>query len=480
MKARLLAIILVIVSVSPAIAADAPTATVDPAAKVIERASFSVPRAAPRISGTTESFMFLSQRQQMRQRNPGEFERQDLTVMPFYEILSLRADHLGHPGLSVHLQAIAGLDLADVYFDNRFIADPVYAYIQFQNRLLDAKLGRQMIFSGAAQGVHIDGARISFITPFHLGLDGYAGLLVSPKQGPDWYQSERASDFDKFGRGLTDWKREGDFAVGGRLFFRYEEAANIGVSLLQLSDNRETAARLLGTDLHIAPASWISILGNTNLDLTTFAMRDATGRLQFNIGDTANVGVEYKHVDPTLYIANTSIFSVFSNEKHNAVGTSVGLTLVKRLKIFAAYHQLFYQYLKDDDGEWKAAGETGQKIEVDTTLRVGPAAHYGVARAGFARTGRDGAAVNQVRVGGLIPFGSSGIKSSMNAYLDFYQEPVMDQNYSILTDVGVFYYTERMRTGATFRVGSTPWSDMELQGMITFAYNFLKTFSNQE
>lgn len=480
MKAVLLAIIIICTPVV-GMAADE-GATVDPASKQVQSIKeLSVPKPKPRLSGSLESYMFLSQRTQMRQLDTGTYARQNLNVLPFYEIMTLRADNLGHPGLSVHLQGIAGLDLADVYFDNRFIADPIYAYVQFKHKILDAKLGRQMIFSGAAEGLHIDGVRVSVHTPLYLGIEGYAGLLVSPKQGPDWYKNERASDFDEFGRGFTDWEREGDYAVGGRLFYSVSDKTNAGVSLLHLAKDSETATQLLGVDLDMTPVKWMSIFGKANVDLTTLAVRDASGYLDFFIGESSNVGLHFKHVDPTLYIENISIFSVFSNTKHNAVGASFGVTPIKRLSFDASYSQLFYEYFESDtETEWAPTREGGQQIEADATLRFGNMDNFGTARLGVGRVAREQSAVNQIRLGGLIPLGNTGLKSSVNAYIDVYQQPILDQEYSVLGDVGIFYYTSKIRTGASFRAGETPYSDAELSGMITFAYNFLTTFSKQE
>ena len=479
MKTPLLAIILVMILPSQLLAQDKePT---DPATEVVQSTeSFIVPKPAPRVNGSLESYMFLSQRHQMRQRAIGEYEQQNLNVMPFYEIITLRADHLGLDGLSIHFQGIAGLDLMNVYLDNRFIADPVYGYFQLKNRIVDFRIGRMMVFSGASEGLHIDGGRLTVMTPAHLGLDVYGGLLVSPKQGPDWYQNERAENFDEFGRGYTDWKREGDFAVGGRVFFRFEEKINMGVSLLQLSDNRQTATRLLGTDILFTPAEVMSLVGKSNIDLTTMQLRDAGAFLDFYFGRAVNVGAHFRHVDPTLFIANTSIFSVFSNEKHNAVGGSLAITPIEHLTIKGAYSQLFYQFLETDDGGWTPALELGQQIDVDASFKFGKLTHYGNARVGFGRVARNLDAVNQLRFGALIPFGASGIKSALNYYMDFYQGTDLDGQMGVLGDIGVFYYTERIRTGATFSVGETPASDAELRGMLTFAYNFVKTFSNQE
>ena len=457
------------------------TATTDPASRTVPGVeALHIAKPAPVINGAVESYLFLSKRQQMRQLEPGTYEQQNLNVMPFYEIITLTGDHLGHPGLSIHMQAIAGLDLNDVYFDNRFIADPIYGYIQLKNQFVDARIGRQMIFAGATQGLHIDGGRIAIVTPAHLGIDGYGGLLVSPRQGPDWYQNERPSGFDDFGRGLSDWKREGDFAVGGRIFFRYEETANIGVSLLQISDNREVASRLLGADMNLAPARWMSLVGRTNIDLTTLALRDAGGFMDFFIGPMVNLGVHFRHVDPSLYIANTSIFSVFSNEKHNAVGGSLAVTPTRRFSVDASYSHLLHQYLNPTDEGWSPEIVFGHQLDVDARFKFGALTHYGFVRGGFGRVARYDTAVNQIRLGSLIPFGQSGVKAALNAYLDLYQEADTDQPVGIMGDVNCFYYTDHIRTGATFSMAKTPYAETEMRGMFTFSYNFVKTFSNQE
>lgn len=450
----------------------------DPASKAIQSVNeLKIPQAQPRISGSVQSYLFLSQRTQMKPLAPGAYARKNLNVFPFYEIMSVRADNLGHPGISVHLQTIAGLDLADVYLDNRFIADPVFAYVQFQHKGLDAKLGRQLIFSGATEGLHIDGIRLSYHSPLYLGLEAFAGLLVSSNQGPDWYQDELTNDYDTFGRGFTDWEREGDYAVGGRIFYSVSDQTNAGVSLLHLEKHSEVASQLLGADLDMAPAKWISIFGKANIDLTALALRDAGGYIDFYIGSKSNLGVHFRHINPTIYISQTSIFSVFSNEKHNAVGASFAVLPIKRLSLDMSYSQLFFSYYETDDAQWKPTTQTGHEIEVDASFKFGSIEHFGIARIGAGRIAREQSAVNQIRLGALIPISTTGLKSSANAYIDLYNEPILNRNFSVLGDVGIFYYTPKIRTGASFRAGYTPYSDTEISGMVTFAYNFLTTFS---
>jgi hypothetical protein len=105
-----------------------------------EPSAEAVPEAPPQkqtrplnttLSGRSLSELFL-QRPQIVSLGNGTYASSKQKLYPFYETISLRADQVFHPGLSVHLEGWAGLDMADLYFDERVVAGRTYLYVPFR------------------------------------------------------------------------------------------------------------------------------------------------------------------------------------------------------------------------------------------------------------------------------------------------------------------------------------------------------------
>jgi hypothetical protein len=163
------------------------------------------------VSGRWQSEMIMSQRSRIRYLDDGSAERTVVDVYPFYNTISLRADEIGHKGLSIHFQGWAAIDLGDIYFQERVVADPTYLYLQFRDYGFDIKAGRQFVYQGAARALHIDGISFSYQSSINLGIQAIGGLIVTPKQGPNWYEEDEPGSYSDFGSGFSDWKREGLF-----------------------------------------------------------------------------------------------------------------------------------------------------------------------------------------------------------------------------------------------------------------------------
>lgn len=462
-----------------------PEAAVDPASAPPEVTPLpGQNQLRTRLSGRSRSEMFFSQRPRMTDLGGGRYGVRPVNVFPFYETLELRADEIGHRGLSIHFQGWAGLDLADVYFDQRFVADPTTLYLQFRDYGADFKVGRQQVYTGAARGLHLDGAHLSYETPIHLGVEALGGLVVSPYRGPEWYREQPASlDYDDFGAGFSDWDRDGDYAAGGRIFYRVAGKVSAGVSLLHVTELHEVDRQLFGAELDTTPVSWLGATGNAVMDIRSAKLQEANLGLDFYPHRVVSFGVDYRHADPTLYLSHMSIFSVFSTEEYDAVGGTLRLAPLAWLGFHAGYHHRFYswieqQTLADGSEEVGATVDQGYELNVGANARFGGSGD-GLVRLDYRRLGQEEQGLHQLRLGALVPVGVPGLRASANVYLDFYDEEVNSADTGFLGDVGLFWGSGPFDVGGSFAAGLTPFAEHELRGMLRFNYRFDVSFVEQ-
>jgi hypothetical protein len=431
------------------------------------------------VSGRWQSEMIMSQRYRIRYLDDGTSEKVEINVFPFYNTISLRADELGHKGLSLHFQGWFAVDLADVYFQERIVADPTYLYLQFRDYGFDIKAGRQFVYQGAARALHIDGVSFSYQSRINLGVQAIGGLIVTPKHGPNWYEGEQATSYQDFGSGFSDWKRLGlfgDWAAGGRLFYRQAGVVTAGVSILHRSLHDTMAFEELGADLHVVPFKWLTITGDALLSLAPVGMKEANVALDFFPLDSLTISVDYRHADPTLYIPNSSIFSVFSDEKYDAVGGEIFYRIITHLSLSAGYHQLFYRYLKntsDQDAEdqtYTDARDTGYRMNAGITGKWGT--RGGMALLDYRRIKQDRNGMNQFRGGVIVPLPGADLRATSNLYFDLYDRPVNSKEFSFLGEVGLMWRYKGWETGGAFTAGTTPYDQEEFKGMVKVTYKW--------
>ncbi|MCK9460808.1 MAG: hypothetical protein M0R80_14310 [Proteobacteria bacterium] len=482
---------------APELEADAGAPEADADAEPVEEPVAAAKAGGPpepslntRVSGRLRSELFLTQRPRMRSIGAGRYAIRSERVFPFYETFELRADEIGVKGLSVQFQGWAGIDLADVWFDNRLVADPTVLFVQYRDHGADIRLGRQLVYSGATRGLHLDGLVAAYETPAHVGIEVLGGLVVSPDLGPDWYRDPPASaGYDDYGAGFSDWDRDGDYAVGGRIFYRLAGRVSAGVSVLEVTELDEIDRRLFGVDLDFTPLSWLGATGNAVLDLAASRLQEANLVLDIHPIRALSFGADYRHADPTLYLSHMSIFSVFSTEEYDAVGGAVRVRPVEWLDLYAEYHHRFYSYL-DRRG---AAADPAYAAVVDTGYEVegGAVARFGRTRAGrivadYTRQGESDLGVHQLHGGLIIPIAVEGLRAVGNGYVDVFDDAWNAPYGSVdgvsgaskvrrlgfLVDGGLYYGTSRFEVGGYASHSATPYVRQETRGMLKFLYNF--------
>ncbi len=201
------------------------------------------------------------------------------------------------------------------------------------HRRLELRLGRQLVFGGAAHALPLDGASVTARLPRRLALNVYGGVPVTPRFGV----------------------HQGDFAAGGRLSLRPTVDSELGASFLEMLKDGLQARQDLGFDARYRP----SLPALRSLVLTGYALVSLI-ELRLIEGDVAAVwqaraplqlGVDYRRTSPDLYLPRSSILSVFAQETHDEVGGNLYWRPLSRLRIEGDYHAIL-----DDDGFGQRGG----------------------------------------------------------------------------------------------------------------------------
>lgn len=424
-----------------------------------------------RISGRLTSEVYLIQRSKARILGDGVYSVEKLNTIPFYETVELRADEIYHKGLSVHFQGWTGLDLNDVYFDDRFkrvVGDPTYLYVKFQDSGFNGTLGRQLVYSGTARGLHIDGIDASYELPFHLGIEALAGLVVSPYLGPDWYREQPEVDFDSFGPGFSDWERKDDYAIGGRIYYQRLGLISGGVSALHVTETDETSQQLLGANCMVTPIDWFAAHVETAFDLPTESIQQIGAEIDFYPLSLLSFSVDYDFTDPSLFLSHTSIFSIFSSEQYHSVGGTAHIRPLDWLRANLGFHRHLYDYVDSatQDGSELSAGVSFKYLEQrEGTILI----HY-------KRLSEPENGLHEFRTRITVPFAITGLKAVSNLYLDVYDRRISQQKLGYLGDIGLFYLVGLFTAGGNVSAGKTPYHEDEIRAMLKFAYNFEQSF----
>ncbi len=476
---RLVQALAILMVTTGAWAEDKQPETLDPASNPPTIAPQADNTLRTSISGRWQSEMIISQRSRGRYLDDGSVEKTTADVYPFYNTISLRADEIGHKGLSLHFQGWASIDLADVYFEERVVADPTYLYLQFRDYGFDIKAGRQFVYQGAARALHIDGISFSYQSSINLGIQAIGGLIVTPKQGPNWYQDDEPGSYQDYGSGFSDWKREGllgDWAAGSRLFYRMAGVVSAGVSILHRSLHDTMAFEELGVDLSVTPCSWLSITGDTLLSLAPVGLKEANAVVDFFPLDALTISLDYRHADPTLYLSNASIFSVFSDEQYDSVGGGVTYAIIEPLAVHGSYHHIFYGYLEqtsDQDATeqtYQDALDTGYEINGGVTGNWGD--RGGMALVDYRRIKQDTNGMNQFRAGVIVPLPVMDLRATSNLYCDLFDRPVNGKDIGFIGDIGLMWRYKGWETGGAFTAGTTPYDREEFRGIVKVTYNW--------
>ncbi|MCC6751097.1 MAG: hypothetical protein IT371_25815 [Deltaproteobacteria bacterium] len=349
--------------------------------------------------------------------------------LPFYELVRLTATDLGVAGLSIQASLWGQLEVLDkTPPDGRATGDVNVLLLRYEApeksraRGLELQLGRQFTSLGPSLYEQFDGLSVSYRSPFRLDFSLFGGMPTGTRFiRQSW---PIASDDLEYG---YNW------VAGGRLAYRMGRFGVLGVSYRQERLHGRMAFHDLGWDGSIYPIERLELLGDAVLDLSTSQLKEARAAAKVEILHGLDLGAGYRFTAPNLFIPQSSIFSVFSNEVHQQIYGELYWAITRRLDWTTEAGAVLF-----GDACLRGTGGVGQQCESATELRLETRANL---RLGLERQHRLTAEVERVGSdeGGFVRFRVAGAtrlheRVSLIADVDLYRLDEPGGRYYIAGD----------------------------------------------
>jgi hypothetical protein len=210
------------------------------------------------------------------------------------------------------------------------------------------------VADGAARMVHLDGGELRLNLPAGFGISGYAGSPVSPR-------------FEARGGLLVVGNTRADFATGGRVSWRSPALLEVGASVAYASDHGDPSRQEIGADFRLTPHRAVALVGSGWWSLYESRVGEASVAAILTPIRHLDVTLDYRHVEPDLFLPRNSILAVFAADKRNDVGGALHWGATRSLAFDVDYHVL----LEDaGTGHWVRAKGTAHPWGPDATLGV--------------------------------------------------------------------------------------------------------------
>ncbi len=290
-------------------------------------------------------------------------------LVPAYEVLTLVASDFALPveGMRVVVSAWGNLDLGgNLQWDNgalresRATGDLDLAYVEggFGKGLVRLRLGRFLAAGGTSRMLHLDGGQLGVrrsVGPVSLGLTGYVGSPVTQRFGPrgdlEGYNPARAT-----------------VATGGRVFASLPRWFEVGGSIAWETNAGQPSRRDVGGDLRVTPRQDLDLLASAFYSLYESRWGEFAVQAAYRPVPKLQVWVDYRHVEPDLFLSRDSILSVFAADKRNEVGGAVAAGPWHGVTVSADYHYLGEEGDRSGSrgrlrGVWRPLAETAVGVE---------------------------------------------------------------------------------------------------------------------
>jgi hypothetical protein len=379
-----------------------------------------------------------------------------ITAVPAYELIDVNATdvHTRYADFQVALSTWGAVDLADRRFwqngaptGSSFSGDVNVGFLRADllDRHLTLSLGRQMIADGTARMVQIDGGAGELRLPYNFGVSGYAGSPVAPRF------STRGGTEVVGNLGAT-------FTSGGRAFWRYPGLLDVGFSAAMATDHGDWARQDLGVHVKFTPHRLIVLTGSGFYSLFEDRIGEGAVAAQVFPLHGLDVTVDYRHVEPDLFLARNSILAVFAADKRNDVGGAVHYGGFKLVSLDADYH-----YLIEDagHGHWARLKGTAHPC-VSTTA--------GVELAYLKNAASVDNGYKQVRLFGAKELYKVTGTLDLNGY--FYDGAINGEKKSLLATATVAYpLWGGWRATVAGSAGTTPYMERQFDIMAKLVYD---------
>ncbi|MCB9556312.1 MAG: hypothetical protein H6707_09440 [Deltaproteobacteria bacterium] len=234
-------------------------------------------------------------------------------LVPFYQYITLHADELGTPGLSIEGSLWGAIQAADRDLDdNRAIGDVNVLFVRYapgpksKARGLELRLGRQFVSVGPALAEHLDGLFASYHLPGGIDVAAFGGAPTGTRFiYQPWAKIDGEFDYGK------------NWLIGGRLGWHYADIVRLGVAYRHKRYNDELAFDEIAWDAVISPIARLRLLTDGIADMVTTNLKDARAAVAYDVNQAFSGAAGYRYIRPDLYLPRTSIFAVFSDAAHH-------------------------------------------------------------------------------------------------------------------------------------------------------------------
>ncbi|HEX9103084.1 MAG TPA: hypothetical protein VF997_12820, partial [Polyangia bacterium] len=305
------------------------------------------------------------------------------------------------------------------------------------DRRLQVRIGRQLVFGGAARAQPMDGGSVTLRIWRGVGLNVYGGVPVTPRFGV----------------------HQGDLMTGGRLFWRPTVDTELGASFLEMLNDGLQARQDLGVDARWRVRRSLVLTGYALLSLLELRLAEGDVAATWQPLSSLQLQADYRRTSPDLFLPRNSILSVFSQESHDEAGGYAFWRPLPRLRAEADYHAIV-----DEVG-------FGQRGGARLSTSVGPA--YEMTLAGEVRFLR--LATHNGYVQGRL-YAISRLTQTLIATVDVdlygLEQPINGQTLSFTGAATLGWdFAPRWRAVATVIADATPQVDRRFEGMVKLVYN---------
>ncbi len=362
------------------------------------------------------------------------------TTAPLYELLTLdssRTDTTYVEDLRVVMSAWGNADVGDPRDGRHFDGDLDLAYVE--GAVLEGgvqlRLGRQLIFGGAARNLQLDGLSVTGITQAGFGGTVYGGAPVT-----------RRFEVDR-----------GDAAAGARLFYRPSFSTEVGASAIHILDEGRVARQDVGLDARFVPIRELVLSGFGLMSAAEGRLAEASLQAGLYPMPDLDFVLQARRTAPDLFLPRNSIFTVFSVETRDELGGRARFGVIESVDVSLAY---FLLSAKAGDG-FRAEADVRYRTPL-TRLTAGlEASRLVLPSAGDADGYWEGRAFCLHRLTDAW---------TMAADLDLYVFDLEDE-YSLLGSGSVVYRLARdWEAVLSARGGTTPLYARYLEGIAKLSY----------
>jgi hypothetical protein len=388
------------------------------------------------------------------------------TVLPVRETVLLRAQNLDTP---------VGKDSADVEASGWALValpqgaptqspdgDVQTAYLRLYRGPVSFRIGRQLLTGGAARYARFDGASVD--ARFGPGFEAlaYGGMTALPRWSarPAYYNLGADSDVTlRNPAGLPPSGRAGYWTGGARLGWTGPKVG-AQVSFHEQRDHGELSHRSLGADAQIRPLDRLAVFGAAIFEVDATRLSDVRLWVAGSPAKPVDVSLEYRHTEPALLLARTSVLSVFSTSAYDETGGEVFVRATSNLSFEATgYLQLY------DGGRPGGRSEEVAKFVADRNRRT-------LVRLSHARLVAPENGYHSLRASFSQRFLQT-LTGSLEAYFYLYDRAVREYRSS-----SVFAGTLAMRPDRVFgvmlagSVAQTPFARLDAQALVQVTCDF--------